>query len=102
MFFITNGTLLYMKKDYEELQRVHAGHWVCEFALWVTWAHLGTLRAATHCNAAALDVRTFHLIASEFHGSGRLYPSQYATMITLRLGDAMKGARHSGSELENL
>lgn len=77
MFFLTAGTMIYLKSGIEEFEEVTAGQWACEMACWVPWLHMGDFRAATHVHLMHLDVDTFQRIASEWR-EPVFYPGEYA------------------------
>jgi len=60
MHFMLLGTSVYRLEDVEGEETrapstVQAPDWVCEAALWVTWTHVGTLTASSHCEFISMQ-----------------------------------------------
>jgi len=76
MFFLLDGSVLYVKRGMKE-PYVKENGWLCEPALWIPWMHVGGCRAAEYTSLLALVVPKFHAIAVEFPGQ-IFYPGMYA------------------------
>lgn len=70
MYFVHRGTLRYEHCEQpapecgEAKGRLPEGAWVCEFALWLTCLHRGTLTAQDKCEIAVLDAAKFREVAA--------------------------------------
>eukprot|EP00747_Dinoflagellata_sp_TGD_P152118 gnl/TRDRNA2_/TRDRNA2_177268_c13_seq1.p1 gnl/TRDRNA2_/TRDRNA2_177268_c13~~gnl/TRDRNA2_/TRDRNA2_177268_c13_seq1.p1 ORF type:complete len:248 (-),score=23.74 gnl/TRDRNA2_/TRDRNA2_177268_c13_seq1:178-921(-) len=97
MFFNVSGHLIYMKQSEQDGWDVDEGTWACELTLWVPWVHVGSLRAADHCNILALDVQTFHKVATEFHGPV-FHPAIYARHVVQYMNYALSRGSLMGDD----
>eukprot|EP00747_Dinoflagellata_sp_TGD_P103243 gnl/TRDRNA2_/TRDRNA2_168904_c0_seq1.p1 gnl/TRDRNA2_/TRDRNA2_168904_c0~~gnl/TRDRNA2_/TRDRNA2_168904_c0_seq1.p1 ORF type:complete len:376 (-),score=40.79 gnl/TRDRNA2_/TRDRNA2_168904_c0_seq1:89-1216(-) len=83
MYFVLQGTLLYMQEGVTRHVTVTAGMWISEPELWTSnWIHQGTLRALTECRLAALDARKFQELISTFPSNHAiLYADAFVHML---------------------
>lgn len=94
MFFALNGLLLYLKDfdgdgsiDLDEMVEVREGMWLCEPVLWMSWVHMGSLRAATNSTVLTCAAKTFQAILRDYKGTP--YPSQYALLLVEKMNEAL-------------
>jgi len=84
MYILSRGALSYYQSDlYDEELPPNA--WVSELALWISWRHLGTLRAMKDCRMCLLDAQEFGNIAGAAEVD-LLDPRLYANSLVAYLG----------------
>jgi len=65
MYFVISGKMRYICHN-DSIVICQAGDWSSEAALWVNWAHCGTMGAKTDCVLLVLDAEKFRNIAECF------------------------------------
>jgi len=85
MFIVSQGLLDYTMASGSQAD-VEPGSWVSEASLWVTWIHLGTLRAVEDCFIYTIDAKEFQSIAGQFQHA-EFDPRIYAQMFSDSLGE---------------
>jgi len=91
MFFVTVGTMLYVKKGVETRieETLTATDWVCEAALWTPWAYQGTTQAIDECELIYIDSDGFGKVIEEQPSLWAFF-AQYAMEFVLCLNKVRK------------
>lgn len=70
----------------EAQNRLKAGDWCCEAALWTRWSHQGVMRAMTICDILVLDAAGFMAVTAS-HGRIAPHAGVYAEEFVKGLND---------------
>jgi len=82
---VISGTLdYYVRTRGGAYDRLSAGAWCCEPALWIEWAHPGRLVAVSACELVGVDISKVHAVIEESLEMGGTFPmlAQHARKTT--------------------